>query len=290
MFPFLLIVLLSLSWRISASAQPAQEFLHCLSLRFHISSSFAKLAYTQHNSSYSSVLKSSAQNLRFTTPSTPTPLAIVTPLHASHIQAAVYCCRKHGLQVRTRSGGHDFEAGISHTIGVGGHLSGGGFGVLFRKYGLGADNVIDARLIDVNGRILDKKSIGEDLFWAIRGGGGDCLVLFLNSYTIAHKLPEEIHSTIAITRVNLSEDEKMTIQASFRSLFLGSIDELVRLLEKKFPELGLVKEDCFEMSWAESKLYSFLFTVRLPLETLLNRSQKTALLKTFFKAKSNYVK
>ncbi|MBA0657376.1 hypothetical protein Goklo_009662 [Gossypium klotzschianum] len=114
MFPFLLIVLLSLSWRTSASAQPAQEFLHCLSLRFHNSSSFAKLVYTQHNSSYSSVLKSSAQSLRFTTPSTPTPLAIVTPLHAPHIQAAVHCCRKHGLQVRTRSGGHDFE-GLSYT-------------------------------------------------------------------------------------------------------------------------------------------------------------------------------
>ncbi|KAL4385230.1 hypothetical protein GQ457_15G002050 [Hibiscus cannabinus] len=221
MLQFLLVFLFSLSWKITTSALPVEEFLHCLSLRLGNSASVANLVYTQHNSSYSSVLKSSAQNFRFTTPSTPKPLAVLTPLHASHIQATVYCCRKLGLQVRTRSGGHDYEglsyrtaykvpfvvidlvnlrsvqvnvekatawvesgatigelyyeilqksrtltfpAGIGHTVGLGGHLSGGGYGSLHRKYGLAADNVIDARLINVQGRILDRKSMGEDLF------------------------------------------------------------------------------------------------------------------------------
>ncbi|MBA0755375.1 hypothetical protein Gogos_020327, partial [Gossypium gossypioides] len=354
MFPFLIVVLFSLSWKISDSTQPAEEFLHCLSLLFHNSSSISELVYTQHNSSYSSVLKSSAQNFRLSTPSTPTPLVIITPLHASHIQATVHCCKKHGLQLRIRSGGHDFEglsytttyevpfvvidllnlrsvrinvekgtawvesgatvgelyyeiakrsrtlafpAGIGHTVGVGGHLSGGGFGLLFRKYGLAADNVIDARLIDVKERILDRKSMGEDLFWAIRGGGGVSKTLEQNATKlvhrwqyIAHKLPKEIHMSIGISRVKSNENERMTIQASFRVVFLGSIDELLPLMEEKFPQLGIVKEDCFEMGWAESNLYSTQFPIGIPLETLLNRNRKSILSKLFFKAKSDYVK
>ena len=42
-----------------------------------------------------------------------------------------------------------------------GFLGGGGYGMMKRKYGLAVDN---------NGVIYDRKTMGEDLFWAIRGG------------------------------------------------------------------------------------------------------------------------
>ncbi|XWS20769.1 hypothetical protein CRYUN_Cryun31cG0130900 [Craigia yunnanensis] len=75
-------------------------------------------------------------------------------------------------RIAERSQVRGFPAGVCPTVGLGGHVSGGGYGPLMRKYGLTVDNVIDAQLIDVNGRIRNRESMGEDVFWAINGGGG----------------------------------------------------------------------------------------------------------------------
>lgn len=57
-----------------------------------------------------------------------------------------------------------FPAGVCPTVGVGGYMGGGGYGNLLRKYGSAADNVIDVRFMDVNGNILNRKTMGEDFF------------------------------------------------------------------------------------------------------------------------------
>ncbi|XWS37793.1 hypothetical protein CRYUN_Cryun19dG0075800 [Craigia yunnanensis] len=346
MFPFLFAILFSFSW--ATTTQSHGKFLQCLSLHSNDSSSISKVIYSQKNHSYSSILESSIQNLRFSTIATPKPLVIVTPIHASHIQATIYCSKKHGLQIRTRSGGHDFEglsyvsevpfvlidlvnlrsidvnvenriawvqagatlgelyyriaeksrtlafpAGTCHTIGVGGHFSGGGYGILFRKYGLAVDNIIDAHLIDANGRILDRKSMGEDLFWAIRGGGGVTKTLEQNATEfihrwqyVAHKLPNDILLAVVLSRANSGQEGMKTIQASFSALFLGGVDKLVSLMENSFPELGLVKQDCIETSWIQSLLYFG----QLPSERLEILLDRAAVSKTLFKVKSDYVK
>ncbi|KAL0352754.1 UNVERIFIED_CONTAM: Berberine bridge enzyme-like 18 [Sesamum angustifolium] len=72
-----------------------------------------------------------------------------------------------------------FPAGVCPTVGVGGHISGGGHGMIARKHSIAADHVIDAKLITADGQILDRKSMDEDLFWAIRGGGGTSFGILL---------------------------------------------------------------------------------------------------------------
>jgi hypothetical protein len=72
-----------------------------------------------------------------------------------------------------------FPAGICPTIGVRGHFSGGGIGMMVRKFGLSIDNVVDAKLVNVNGEVLDRAAMGESLFWAVAGGGGESFGIVL---------------------------------------------------------------------------------------------------------------
>ncbi|KAK8500339.1 hypothetical protein V6N12_068826 [Hibiscus sabdariffa] len=368
----LFITLFSLSCRANSQSSPVNNFLHCLN--YESNPVLSRSIYLPSHPHFQSVLRSRIKNLRFLSPETPKPVAIVAPTLIHHVQGAVICARDNGLQIRIRSGGHDYEglsyrsnvtfiildmlnfrsididvenetawveagatlgelyhgignksnkhafpSGICPTVGIGGHISGGGYGNLMRKYGLAADHLVDAIIVDALGNVHDRASMGEDLFWAIRGGGGasfavivswkinlvrvtETVTVFNVSFTleqgatdlvykwqqIAPNIDEGLYLKVRLTPlINGTSRGNKTLKASFVGFFLGRRDELVSIIDKSFPELKLTKDDCHEMRWVESTLFYARFPPGTPVDVLLNRTTWTPV---FFKNKSDYVK
>ncbi|KDP34868.1 hypothetical protein JCGZ_09156 [Jatropha curcas] len=344
------------------------NFLNCFPNHVENPNLIVEAIYTPRNSSFDNILRAYIRNRRFLTSETPKPFAIVTAKHESHVQATVICAKSNDLQIRIRSGGHDYEGlsyisnvpfvildmfnlrnididivtetawvqtgatlgelyynianrskfhafpgGVCPTVGVGGHFTGGGYGNMMRKYGLTVDNIIDATLVDVNGNILNRKSMGEDLFWAIRGGGGASFGVILSwkiklvqvpnivtVFRVERTLEEgatdivyrwqEIASNIdkeVFIRAKLHSDQNKTIKASFFGLFLGQTKPLISLMNETFQILGLEEKDCKGVSWIESTLFWAEFPVGTSIDALLNRTSQP---QVYFKSRSDYVK
>jgi hypothetical protein len=78
------------------------------------------------------------------------------------------------FDLATQAHGLATTMGVNADTGIAGLTLGGGFGKLGRKYGLSCDNLISAEIVTADGRLLHVSATDHaDLFWAIRGGGGN---------------------------------------------------------------------------------------------------------------------
>jgi len=94
---------------------------------------------------------------------------------------------------------------VSHT-GVGGFTLGGGFGRLNRSYGLAVDNLVSAEIVTADGRLLTVSADQDpDLYWAIRGGGGNFGVVTRFDYQL-HPFNREVLSGMIMWPVEQAKE------------------------------------------------------------------------------------
>ncbi len=97
-------------------------------------------------------------------------------------------------ELTTAVGEHGLVIGFGDTgsVGIGGITTGGGVGFLVRRFGLTIDSVLAADVVTADGALVRTDAEREpDLFWAIRGGGGNFGVVTRFQYQL-HELPSVV--------------------------------------------------------------------------------------------------
>ena len=100
------------------------------------------------------------------------------------------------LDVATQRFGLATTSGGCPTVGIAGLTLGGGEGKLMGKYGAACDNLISAQLVTLDGRQVEASQKSDpDLFWAIRGGGGNFGVVTALEYQL-HPVTDVLAGTL----------------------------------------------------------------------------------------------
>lgn len=130
--------------------------------------------------------------------------------------------------------------GINSTTGVAGLTLGGGFGWLSRKYGFTVDNLISADVVTADGKFVQASATeNTDLFWALRGGGGNFGVVTSFEFKL-HPVGPEVVSGLIVHPFNKARE----LLAGYREVAAAAPDDLtVWVVLRKAPPLPFLPED-----------------------------------------------
>jgi FAD/FMN-containing dehydrogenase len=148
----------------------------------------------------------------------------LSPMKGVHVDAVGKTVRTQGgvtwgeVNRETQLHGLAVTGGVVSTTGIAGLTLGGGLGWLMGKYGLALDNLRAVELVTADGKVLRASKQEEpDLFWAIRGGGGNFGIATSLEYDL-HTVGPIITGGPIIYPIERSRDVLEFFRASARSL------------------------------------------------------------------------
>jgi FAD/FMN-containing dehydrogenase len=163
-------------------------------------------------------------------------------------------------------------AGSNPTVGVAGFTLGGGFGPLSRRHGFAADSLRRADVVTADGeRVTATADRRPDLFWALRGGGGNFGIVTALELDL-HEVPVVYAGTITFARERAADvlafyreweqpDELSTSLAlagdttTLRALYAGSAEDAQRALQPlRYVTGPALAEDMHESRYADARI------------------------------------
>ena len=137
-------------------------------------------------------------------------------------------CTQGDVDHATHAFGLAVPAGIISTTGIAGLTLSGGHGYLSRKYGLAIDNLLEADVVLANGSFVTaSKAQNADLFWALRGGGGNFGVVTSFLFQL-HPVSQVFAGPIAFDQAHAA-----TIMKLYREFLPGAPEDLCVFLGLK---------------------------------------------------------
>jgi FAD/FMN-containing dehydrogenase len=135
-------------------------------------------------------------------------------------------CTWKDVDAETQQFGLAVTGGLVSSTGIAGFTTGGGIGWLMRKHGLASDNLVAADVVTADGQFVHASADeNPELFWGLRGGGGNFGVVTSFEYQL-----HEVGPTVFSGLVFYPAEEAEQVLRGFRAACAAAPDELTALV------------------------------------------------------------